>query len=196
MNAKAVVKQASPSTATAPLAPAKAPLPRAAAQAMRVTPEFYSASTYTPEESFAYLMRRILSALAHEVERQLSPTGLTNAQWIPLYKLYLGSATTVAELARECELDAGAMTRLLDRVEAKGLCRRVRSSEDRRVVNLELLPKGREFAKSNIPQVLSQVQNRFLDGFSEAEWASLHGYLLRILDNAQGIAEAGGQREK
>jgi DNA-binding MarR family transcriptional regulator len=51
-------------------------------------------------------------------------------------------ASTVAELARELNTDPGAMTRLLDRLECKGLCRRSRSTDDRRVVNIELTPEG------------------------------------------------------
>ena len=61
-------------------------------------------------------MRQILSSVGQEVERQLAHTELTNAQWIPLYKLYTGKCNTAAELAREGRLDAGAMTRMLDRV--------------------------------------------------------------------------------
>ena len=144
---------------------------------------FYCATTYTPEGSVGYMMRRVLGSVAQEVERQLEPAGLTNAQWVPLFKLAMGRASTVAELARECQLDAGGMTRLLDRLEAKGLLRRVRSSEDRRVVNLELTPEGREAAKE-IPEVLSRVQNAHLAGFSEAEFKTLTGFLERMLDNA------------
>ena len=96
--------------------------------------------------------------VAQEVERQLEASDLTNAQWVPLLKLFMGQASTVAELARECHLDAGAMTRLLDRLETKGLCRRVRSVEDRRVVNIELTDAGREAARG-IPVVLCQIQN-------------------------------------
>src|SRR5688572_14679717 len=99
---------------------------------------FYRPGTYDPDESAAYLMRRILACTTAEIDRALEPRGLTNAQWVPLLKLHLGHATTAAELARECTLDAGAMTRTLDRLEAKGLVTRVRSSQDRRVVNLEL----------------------------------------------------------
>ena len=115
---------------------------------------------------------------------------LTNAQWVPLLKLYLGSATTVAELARECELDAGATTRLLDRIEAKGLCRRVRSQEDRRVVNIELTDAGRAAAKQ-IPAVLARVQNEHLAGFTRDEWETLKGLLRRVLENAQAIQGKG-----
>jgi DNA-binding MarR family transcriptional regulator len=148
--------------------------------------EFYHAENYKPDDSIGYLMRRILSLIAHGVERELEPTGLTNAQWVPLLKLHMGSASTVAELARECELDAGSMTRLLDRLEAKQLCRRVRSSHDRRVVNLELTDAGRAAAR-NIPATLSRVQNAHLAGFSVEEWQILKGYLHRILDTAQTL---------
>lgn len=148
--------------------------------------EFYRAEGYKPDESVAYLMRRIISVASQRIERELEPTGLTNAQWVPLLKLYMGHASTVAELARVCELDAGSMTRLLDRLEAKQLCRRVRSSDDRRVVNLELTEAGRTAAKG-IPEILCRVQNSHLSGFSTEEWQVLKGYLRRILDTAQAL---------
>ncbi|MBC7727805.1 MAG: MarR family transcriptional regulator [Microbacteriaceae bacterium] len=146
----------------------------------------YVPHNYQPEESVGYLMRRILSTVSAEIEREMSPNGLTNAQWIPLFKLHVGSASTVAELARECDLDAGAMTRTLDRLEAKGLLRRVRSGDDRRVVNLELTDEGR-VAANGIPQVLCRVQNAHLTGFSGTELQTLKTLLRRILANAQAL---------
>ena len=101
----------------------------------------------------------------------------------------MGQASTVAELARECHLDAGAMTRLLDRLESKGLCRRVRSQEDRRVVNIELSPEGR-LAAQGIPDILSRVQNTHLAGFSREEFELLKHFLNRILTNAQAQAKS------
>jgi DNA-binding MarR family transcriptional regulator len=148
---------------------------------------FYQAEGYQPEESVGYMMRQTLSMVKHEVERQLAHTDLTNTQWVPLFKLYIGQASTVAELARHCDLDAGAMTRTLDRLEAKGLCKRVRSETDRRVVNIELTEAGRK-AASDIPGILSGVQNAHLAGFSEEEFQTLRGYLRRILNNAKDIA--------
>jgi DNA-binding MarR family transcriptional regulator len=149
---------------------------------------FYKAESYRPEDSVGYLMRQILNRVGQDVERQLAHTDLTNAQWIPLFKLYSGQATTVAELARECHLDAGAMTRMLDRLEAKGLCKRVRSETDRRVVNIELTAAGTK-AASDIPEILSGVQNAHLAGFSAHEFETLREYLRRILNNAQSIAD-------
>jgi DNA-binding MarR family transcriptional regulator len=146
---------------------------------------FYDPADYKPQESVGYLMRRIVHEVSGQIERQFDSCGLTNAQWLPLFKLHLGSVSTVAELARECQLDTGGMTRLLDRLEAKGLVRRVRSCEDRRVVNLELTDEGRDAARV-VPTVLCGVQNAALRGFTPDEWRQLRDLLARMLRNAQG----------
>jgi DNA-binding MarR family transcriptional regulator len=181
---------------TAPARPAAAKRAAPAKPAAPARPAaFYQPENYQPEESVGYLMRRILNTVSSEIEREMVPNGLTNAQWIPLFKLYMGSASTVAELARECQLDAGAMTRLLDRLEAKGLLKRVRSSEDRRVVNLELTDEGRAAAQQ-IPGVLCRVQNAHMEGFSHAEWQLLKSLLRRILANAVAIQDKDKQNGK
>jgi DNA-binding MarR family transcriptional regulator len=162
----------------------KTPLESPPAAASPVSVEFYSAANYVAEESVGYLMRRVLATVSHEVDRELAAKDLTNAQWVPLLKVYMGKGSTVAELARECHLDAGAMTRLLDRLEAKGLCRRDRSLEDRRVVNISLTDEGAATA-AGIPALLSRVQNEHLAGFSVDEFETLKSYLRRILKNAQ-----------
>ena len=172
----------------------RAPAPARSARAVP-PPAFYRPDDYDPEQSVAYLMRRILAAASMEVERELEPSGLTNAQWVPLFKLFMGSASTVAELARGCQLDTGGMTRLLDRLETKGLVRRVRSSEDRRVVNLELTDEGRAAAKT-IPAVLCGVQNAHMRGFTLQEWQTLKTLLRRILDNAHAIQAAREEKTR
>ncbi|MES2942359.1 MAG: MarR family winged helix-turn-helix transcriptional regulator [Pseudomonadota bacterium] len=157
--------------------------------------KFYGPHNYKPEDSVGYMMRRIISLVSQGVERELEPSGLTNAQWLPLLKLYMGKASTVAELARECELDAGSMTRMLDRLEAKQLCRRVRSVDDRRVVNIELTDAGR-IAAQEIPKTLCGIQNACLAGFSVEEWQALKGFLRRILLTAQTLQVEPEQAEQ
>jgi DNA-binding MarR family transcriptional regulator len=153
-----------------------------------VDPTFYAAQNYQPSESVGYMMRRIINHIGRDVEHDMEPLGLTNAQWVPLLKLHLGCGSTVAELARESDLDAGSMTRLLDRLEAKNLCRRVRSVDDRRVIHIELTPAG-SAAAEQIPAVLSRVQNAYLACFSLAEWRTLQNLLGRMLTTAQALRE-------
>lgn len=152
---------------------------------------FYSAEGYCSRESVGYLMRRVLHALAQDTDKRLEPQGLTHAQWGPLFMLRRARSATVAEIAREMQIDAGAMTRLLDRLEAKGLCRRVRSTDDRRVVNLELTPEG-QVAADKVPVALAEVMNAHLAGFSRTEWQTLKQLLERMLANAESCRDARG----
>lgn len=157
---------------------------------------FYRVRGYGAEQSVGYLMRQVVSSIARGVDQRLESIGLTNAQWVPMLKLHLARAATVAELARGCQVDAGAMTRMLDRLEAKGLVRRVRSSDDRRVVNVELTAEGASAARV-IPGVLCEVQNAHLAGFTSAEWDALKASLRRMLENgeaAQRVSCAPGAR--
>src|SRR5881394_722985 len=89
--------------------------------------DFYVPSNYCAEESVGYLMKRVGASIVAEADKRLATHGLTSAQWGPLLRIRKAGSAPVAELARWMMVDAGAMTRLLDRLEKKGLCRRVRS---------------------------------------------------------------------
>lgn len=149
---------------------------------------FYRPNEYPADDSVGYLIRRILTSLKSEADKRLEPHGLTNAQWEPLFKLKKCQNATVAELAREMQTDPGATTRMLDRLEAKGLCKRVRSTTDRRVVNVELTPEG-EAAAAMVPPALAAVMNAHLAGFSKTEWQALLGYLRRMMANAEAMRD-------
>jgi len=160
--------------------------------ATRISPpaDFYQADGYCAEESVGYLMKRIMMSVVSQVDKRLDVHELTSAQWGPLMRLQKEGGSTVAELARWLQVDAGAMTRLLDRLEKKGLCKRVRSTEDRRVVKVELTPEG-EAAIREVPAVLSDVMNAHLAGFSKSEWLALKSYLQRMLATGDAMRDAG-----
>jgi len=147
---------------------------------------FYDASRYNAHESVGHRLFQLMNMLRRVVEVRMAEHGLTDAQWKPLWMLKEGRATTAIELARETCIDAGAITRMLDRLEAKGLVERVRSETDRRVVKLRLTPAG-EAAAQSVPQVLAAVNNDFLRGFSENEWRQLLALVERMTANGQAL---------
>jgi DNA-binding MarR family transcriptional regulator len=151
--------------------------------------QFYTAGAYASSESVAYLMKRAVGSIVCQADRRLESHGLTNAQWGPLLMLRKVGPLPVAELARRLFIDAGAMTRLLDRLERKQLCKRVRSTDDRRVVQVELTPQGAE-AITEVPAVLADVLNAHLAGFSKSEWQALKGYLQRIVETGEALRAA------
>lgn len=145
---------------------------------------------FVPEDSVGYQMRRIVTLIGLEIERRMEPLGLTDAQWKPLLRLSLQDGATAAHLARLCHLDAGGMTRLLDRLENKGLCQRERSQEDRRVVHIALTPDG-QAAAAQIPNQLENVHALALQGFKPTELAQLTDFLQRIYANVQTFGAGG-----
>ncbi len=148
-----------------------------------------AAEPYDLTTSLGHGVARLITAIRREIEHRMAPHDLTGAQWKPLLLLLQGRAGTALELAREACVDAGAVTRLLDRLEAKGLIERSRSETDRRVVNLRLTPAG-ERAARQIPEVLASVNDDFLRGFSKAERTQFHAFLERALVNGQALHDA------
>lgn len=151
----------------------------------------YDGAQYDVSRSVGYQVYNLTQLMRREVEARMAALDLTDAQWRPLWVLASGRVDTANEMARLLEMDAGAMTRLLDRLEAKGLIERLRSEADRRVVHLQLTAAGRA-AAAQVPHVLAAVNNGFLQGFSEADWTQLRALIERMTANGAALqAERG-----
>jgi DNA-binding MarR family transcriptional regulator len=144
--------------------------------------DFYRGDNWSAEESIGYLLRTTVSTLMRAAETAMRPHGLTSVQWAPLMIISRGGNPTAASLARDLNTDTGAMTRMLDRLESKGLLIRSRSSTDRRVVELTLTDQGKELTRL-IPHHLASVYNNHLAGFSQDEFTQLKHMLRRIISN-------------
>lgn len=90
-----------------------------------------------------YWLDRLRGLVHGSFEQALAGHDVTVAQWSVLIAVLRGEARTPREVAEFIAVDPGAVTRLLDRLEAKGLLRRVPVPADRRSVTLELTPDGR-----------------------------------------------------
>ncbi len=149
--------------------------------------DFYRGDNWSAEESIGYLLRTTVSTLMRAAEAAMRPHGLTSVQWAPLMIISRGGNPTAASLARDLNTDTGAMTRMLDRLEAKGLLLRSRSSTDRRVVELTLTEQGRELT-TLIPHHLASVYNAGLAGFTQEEFVTLKQMLRRIIANRDVVS--------
>ena len=154
-------------------------------------PAFYAAGQYRPEQSIGYLMNKVISSILAQADARLAQYKLTYVQWLPLYKLLTCESSTLASLSRDLSVDPAALTRSLSRLEAKGLVRRERSTQDRRVVHLFLTEEGRTVA-DHVPAVLADVLNGHLAGFEQSEWEQLLQWLTRMLLNGEAM-KSGSQ---
>ena len=106
----------------------------------------------------------------------------------PLLLLQQGKCSTAADISKIAGHDAGAVTRLLDRLQTKGLVRRLRSAEDRRIVNLELTEDGKRIT-AEVPKIITHLANQVLAGFSQNEFLQFRDLLNRALTNATALNE-------
>ena len=157
--------------------------------------DIYDNSSFQPGRHVGALVSRVkvemLAVLDRELaqDKRLASLEMSAAQYIVIANLASGPGEpkSAADLCKVISYDAGAMTRMLDRLEAKGLIRRTRSSQDRRLMNLELTEEGRA-AYPRMREISMAIANQFLRGFTKSEARQLEGFLNRMLENAQGAA--------
>ena len=148
--------------------------------------QFYQAETYQVESGVGALVDQLAQTIGRELDRRMLRLGITDAQSKPLLLLHQGGCVVAADLSRMVCHDTGALTRLIDRLEAKGLLQRRRSAEDRRVVNLALTEAGGMLA-TEVPGVRVVLANQVLAGFSADEFLQLKDLLSRALLNARAL---------
>lgn len=142
----------------------------------------YRAETYRVEDSVGWLVTRVRSSILAAVDRELAGSGISAAQAGILLYLAHGRGDRVADIARDYSYDTGAATRMVARLAAKRLLRRVPDENDRRVQRLELTAAGKKLTEQ-MAAMAAKVLNQHLRGFTRAELDQLKALLHRMLDN-------------
>jgi MarR family transcriptional regulator, multiple antibiotic resistance protein MarR len=150
--------------------------------------QIYDVETYQPAGCVGQLLYRVraaqMNALDEELARDpdLAALEISAAQYVIISVLAKRGVDSAAQLCKDLSYDAGAMTRMIDRLEAKGLISRRRCPEDRRLVKLELTQAGAA-ALPKLRACSVRVLNHFLRGFSQTEARQLEAFMVRMLQN-------------
>ncbi len=92
-----------------------------------------------------YLLRVVSNHVSYAFARRLAAKNVTVAEWTFVRMLYKEPASPSA-LAKTMGLTRGAITKLADRLIAKGLVARKSDQKDRRAQTLRLTAKGERIA--------------------------------------------------
>src|SRR5262249_6499590 len=153
----------------------------------------YRSETYEARSSIGYLIKRAHVMMLDNVEAAFAERGFTFIQWVILIHARDRMSLTAADICREFRHDSGALTRVIDQLERRGLIQRVRSTTDRRVIELKLTPSGRKTVESQIPLVVDKL-NIALEEFSRAEFAELTRLLDKLVGRLQQVQQTGVER--
>jgi DNA-binding MarR family transcriptional regulator len=141
--------------------------------------QHYQVSTYKAQLSIGYLVKRAHSLMLDIMEPVIEQRGLSFVQYVVMSALRDGIAVNPKTICSQFRHDSGALTRIIDQLAERGWLERVRRDRDRRKVELQLTPAGRETIESIIPLVVDKL-NEVLTDFSKAEVLELLRLLVKL----------------
>lgn len=103
--------------------------------------------TKNDNEIVASLVKKLMKGLHAVTRKVLSEEGLSLSQYYTLYLIKLGSQTEMSEIKNYLDISAASATSIADKLVEKGLIKRQRNSDDRRIVTIDLTDKGKRFLK-------------------------------------------------
>jgi DNA-binding MarR family transcriptional regulator len=148
--------------------------------------QHYKASTYRAKSSVGYLVKRANALVIESVEPALAEHGFTFTQWVTMMYLRDGLAPNAKDICVQLRHDSGAVTRILDQLEARDLVRRERSLDDRREVKLRLTDAGFKTVELLIPTVVDKL-NFVLRDFSANEVSELTRLLNKFIAGVEPV---------
>jgi MarR family transcriptional regulator, organic hydroperoxide resistance regulator len=135
-------------------------------------------STLAPR-SIGYRFKLLTQLMSRHFQEALEPHGLTVFHWVVLCCLWEEDGLATSVICERLQQVGGTLTGVLDRMEERGLIRRVRDRNDRRIWRIYLSDEG-DGLRYILPPIAHKVTDEVLAGITETERALLS----RIIDQA------------
>jgi len=120
--------------------------------------------------------------LSNFLTRKFKPYDITPEQWGVLNRLWEKDGISQKEISLITIKDQTTLTRILDKLESKGLIKRQTSPDDRRSFLIFLTDAGRNLEDKLVP-IASEALDEALQGLSEEEIKQLKVLLNKIFMN-------------
>jgi DNA-binding MarR family transcriptional regulator len=156
--------------------------------------QHYKVATYKAQSSIGYLIKRAHSFMLDIMEPVLEAHGFTFIQYQILAWLRDGIAVNPKDLCSQFRHNSGALTRVIDQLVDRGFLVRARRDRDRRKVELDLTPAGRQLVEGLIPLVVEKL-NLALADFSSTDVREFTRLLLKLNGTLQSAVEPAASVE-
>ncbi|MBL7225899.1 MAG: MarR family transcriptional regulator [Desulfobacteraceae bacterium] len=110
-----------------------------------------------------YSIRRLMQAGEHYTKELNKIYNVSAAQINCLLALHENGPLPPSQIAKHMMVNSSTVTGIIDRLEKKDLVRRLRISQDRRVITVELTKSGKMLAENAPPP----IQQKIIDGLSQ-----------------------------
>lgn len=141
------------------------------------------------QDDIGYWLSRLRMKVHAAFLAKLAKENIAIPEWRILISLYNNDATNIVELADFIEVDKGAVSRVLDKLEARHLITR-QPGKDRRSSIVLLTKKGEELTPK-LARLAELNEKEFFSCLSETDKKQLKSILKKLLQHA-GIDSLGG----
>ena len=142
-------------------------------------------------EFLPYLLNRVVSQINAPMQRHLRQRGMTLTHWRVLGFLRERDGLIISELADHTVTDQATLSRALDRLEERGLIKRVVDAADSRQFEVYLTIDGRQ-QYERLAEHGKAVEAWALSSLSAAERDQLRQMLDRVSDSMRVSTPASG----
>lgn len=115
-----------------------------------------------------YRIKLLSQLLARRFQERLEPFGLTIFHWIVLCCLWEEDGLAISSIADKLQQVGGTLTGVLDRMESRGLVRRERDQNDRRVWRIWLTDAGKQLEEI-LPPIAAELREQAMQGVELAD---------------------------
>ncbi|WP_379130229.1 MarR family winged helix-turn-helix transcriptional regulator [Paenibacillus sp. sgz500958] len=127
---------------------------------------------------FVVLSKAYRSLMDHAV-KDMKSYGLSSAEFMVLEVLYHRTRIPLQQIGEKILVTSGSITYNIDKLENKGLLKRVPCSDDRRVTYAEITEAGRELFDEIFPKHVSSIHH-LMGGLSTEEKDQAIDFLKRL----------------
>jgi len=144
------------------------------------------------KSAFGYTVADITRLFRRVFDRRSAHLELTRAQWRALSRIERLEGLSQSELAEELEMEAIAVGRVIDRLEAAGFIERRADQADRRCWRLHLLPKSDEVMR-RMKRISATLREDVLGDIDPADFATTIRVLAQVKDRLAELDREGRQ---
>jgi DNA-binding MarR family transcriptional regulator len=136
------------------------------------------------ESHLGYWLRKVSNAVSGSFARSLQSRQTSVAEWVLLRHLHDRKQATPGELADALTMTRGAISKVIDKLEAKAWIRSRTNPEDHRVQLISLTAAGRR-SVPELAKIADDNDDRFFGPLSGAERRALRDLLIKLATHHQ-----------
>lgn len=133
------------------------------------------------EAHVGYWLRLVSNQVSQAFARELEARGISVAEWVALRLVYQRDRMTPTQLSERTRLTRGAISKVVDKLESKGLLVRTADPDDGRAQQMSLTRRGHQLVPQ-LARLADANEERFFACLTARDRATLMRLLRQLTD--------------